>query len=182
MEMDKLNFKIRGWSWGFKIVIWTITILWMSTIFYFSSQPAQVSLDSSGEILVRMNQIEEHEAQNISDRRIWNLQYNIRKLAHFLIYLGLGFLMVLSIVAVRYHFVKSYVYAWAASSVYGVLDELHQNLIPGRGATFADIKLDAFSALAGVVLGVIFVEVVRRIKYISYRKQANTREVLRLPQ
>lgn len=134
----------------FKRIIWVITILWMGIIFYFSSQPAEISRQASGELLVQMDQIEEEEIQNISDRRVWNLHYFIRKFAHFVLYCGLGFLMVLSIVPLKSGYYAGYLIAWLVASLYGVLDELHQNFVPGRGATLADMKLDAVSAFAGV--------------------------------
>jgi VanZ family protein len=144
-----------------KRIIWIITLLWISIIFYFSSQPADLSRQASGELLVKMDQLEEDEIQNISDRRVWNLHYYIRKFAHFVLYCGLGFLMVFSVISIKYRSYVSYIIAWLASSLYGVLDELHQNFVPGRGATIADMKLDAVSALAGVVLAAVLIEVWR---------------------
>ena len=52
-----MNKKIKINAEVMKRVIWVLTILWMGIIFYFSSQPAELSLDASGEILVQMNQI-----------------------------------------------------------------------------------------------------------------------------
>lgn len=141
-----------------KKVIWVLTILWMAVIFYFSSQPADLSLDASGEVLVKMNQLEEEEIQNISDRRVWCLHYFIRKFAHFVLYCGLGFLTVFSVVSIKYRAFISYIIAWLAASLYGVLDEWHQTFVPGRGPSLADIRLDTFSALAGVVMAAITVE------------------------
>lgn len=144
-----------------KRIIWVITILWMGIIFYFSSQPAELSRQASGELLVQMKQIEEEEVQNISDRRVWNLHYFIRKFAHFVLYCGLGFLMVFSIASIKYKPCISYITAWLAASLYGILDEWHQSFVPGRGATLADMKLDAMSALAGVVIAAIMIELWR---------------------
>lgn len=146
----------------FKITVWIACLLWMGMIFYFSSQPADVSLQESGNILVQMNQIGNDEVHNISDSRVWELQNFIRKSAHFILYSGLGFLTVLSIVLIKYKFYTSYVIAWFAAALYGVSDEVHQYFIPGRGPTFADIKLDTISALAGVVAAAVIVELYRR--------------------
>lgn len=155
----KLNVEV------IKRVIWALTILWMGIIFYFSSQPATVSLHASGEVLVQMNQINEEEVQNTADRRVWNLHYFIRKFAHFVLYCGLGFLMVYSIISIRYKAFKSYIIAWLASSAYGLLDEWHQTFVPGRGATLADMKLDSMSALAGVVIAAVIIELWRLYNY-----------------
>ncbi len=160
-----MNKKIKINAEVMKRVIWVLTILWMGIIFYFSSQPAELSLDASGEILVQMNQIGEDDIHNISDRRVWNLHYFIRKLAHFVLYCGLGFLMVFSIASIKYRPYISYIIAWLAASLYGILDEWHQNFIPGRGATLADMKLDAVSALAGVVIAAVIIELWRLYNY-----------------
>ncbi|HYE82843.1 MAG TPA: VanZ family protein [Clostridia bacterium] len=153
-----------------KRIVWIITLIWMGIIFYFSSQPAELSRQASGEVLVQMDQIEENEIQNISDRRVWNLHYYIRKFAHFILYCGLGFLMALSVVSIKYGHYVSYIIAWLAASLYGVLDELHQNFVPGRGATLADMKLDAMSALAGVVAAAVVIGIWRI--FIAKRKPA----------
>ena len=125
--------------------------------------PVNLQISAAGfrKLLVKMDQLEEDEIQNISDRRVWNLHYYIRKFAHFVLYCGLGFLMVFSVISIKYRSYVSYIIAWLASSLYGVLDELHQNFVPGRGATIADMKLDAVSALAGVVLAAVLIEVWR---------------------
>lgn len=144
-----------------KKMIWIMTLLWIGVIYYFSSQPAELSRQASGEVLVHMNQIQEDEIQNISDRRVWNLHYYIRKFAHFILYCGLGFLMVFSIVSIKYRPFVSYIIAWLAASLYGVLDEWHQTFVPGRGASLADMKLDAVSALAGVAAAAAIIEIWR---------------------
>jgi len=125
----------------------------MGMIFYFSSQPAEASLNSSGKVLVSMDKLEKEEVQNISDRRVWNLQNTIRKYAHFIVYSVMGFLMALSFVLIWKGSYWIYLLSWLAASFYGVMDELHQHFVPGRGATLSDMGLDAISALVGTVFG-----------------------------
>jgi hypothetical protein len=47
-------------------------------------------------------------------------------------------------------------FAWAVALavVYGVTDEYHQSFVPGRGATAADVVIDAAGALLGAGLWV----------------------------
>jgi VanZ family protein len=40
----------------------------------------------------------------------------------------------------------------AAGIAYAVTDELHQSLVPGRGASFLDLGLDSVGVVAGVIL------------------------------
>ena len=42
--------------------------------------------------------------------------------------------------------------AFALASVYGITDELHQTLVPGRTSTFSDWCADAIGAAVGVAL------------------------------
>lgn len=155
--MRKMKFNIEA----LKKVIWLITLLWIGMIYYFSNQPADISRQASGEVLVQMHQIQKNEIQNISDRRVWNLHYYIRKFAHFVLYCGLGFLLVFSIVAIKYRSFLSYAISWLAASLYAALDEWHQTFVPGRGASFSDIRLDSISAVAGVAVAAIAIEIWR---------------------
>lgn len=123
----------------------------MGIIFYFSSQSAEVSLNTSGKVLVTMDKLEKDEVQSISDRRVWNLQNTIRKYAHFVAYFVLGLLMTLSFVLTKYRNYTVYLYSWLVASLYGVLDEFHQSFVPGRGAMLSDIFLDSVSAIAGTI-------------------------------
>lgn len=129
----------------------------MGMIFYFSSQPAEVSLNTSGKVLVKMDKLEKDEVQKISDRRVWNLQNTIRKYAHFIVYSFLGFFMAISFYLFKHKNIIVYFYAWLTASLYGILDEVHQSFIPGRGATVFDMMLDSLSALVGVVLAAILI-------------------------
>lgn len=137
-----------------KITILIATLFWMGLIFYFSSQPAEASLNASGKVLVSMDKLEKEEVQNISDRRVWNMQNTIRKYAHFIVYFILGFLMVLSSALIWGKKHQVYLHSWLAASLYGATDELHQYYVPGRGATLTDIGLDMASALVGTAIGI----------------------------
>ena len=50
------------------------------------------------------------------------------------------------------------------ASVYGIFDELHQLLIPGRSAEFLDWLADFFGAMTGVLIA--------RFIYIRFRMEA----------
>lgn len=141
-----------------RIFIWIITFMWMGIIFYFSSQPVEVSLNSSGKILVTLDKLEEDEVQNVTDRRVFNLQNTIRKHAHFIVYSILGFLMAFSFIFIRHKNLLIYFYAWFASSLYGVSDEIHQSLVPGRGMMLSDMLLDSMGALAGTIISMLIIE------------------------
>ena len=152
----------------FQAVLLVMILIWMGAIFYFSSQSSSSSLDASGELLVKMNQIDENEIQNISDRNVWNLHYYIRKSAHFIMYSGLAFLITLYFIIRHKNNMKIYILSWFLTSLYGLFDELHQNFVPGRGATFADVRLDSTSAIFGVIASIIIYKLI--IKHIIIDK------------
>ena len=161
----------------FKKLVWVATILWMAMIFYFSSQPVEVSRQASGEILAKMNKIEPEEIQDTNNSKVSKLQFDLRKFAHVVVYFGLGFLVTLSLYLIKYKRLTSYVLAYIASVIYALSDEWHQSFVPGRGATILDIKIDTLSALAGVVIAAGLIEVI--IFLISIKKKSNAIKMAR---
>jgi len=144
----------------FKIAIWTLTIIWMGVIFYFSHQPADISKEESGRILVRMELATEEELSAVGDRRIFLLQYYIRKTAHVTVFLVLGSLLTLSVYSKRLNGFKAYLTAYISGTLYGVSDEIHQMFVPGRGPLVRDVMLDSFGALIGVVITASLIELI----------------------
>lgn len=140
---------------GMKISIWLITILWMAVIFYFSSQPAELSKEESGKVLIKMNLLTEGDIHVEGDRRIFLLQYYIRKTAHLAVFLILGILMALSFSYTNFNPNKSRIFAFLSGTIYAVSDEIHQMFIPGRGPQFSDVLLDSL----GILLGVVFIAI-----------------------
>lgn len=104
------------------IMYWALPVLWMSTIFYKSSQ------NSSG----------------VSTTTSW--------MGHLVEYGVLTLLLVLAsakTTAVDWKWLLVAVTLFAA--LYGVSDELHQSFVPGRTASVLDWMTDVFGAL-GVTL------------------------------
>jgi VanZ family protein len=74
------------------------------------------------------------------------------KAAHAVEYGLLGFLLCRGLGWARWHWVL----AWIVAVVYGVTDEIHQSLVPGRDASPWDALADAAGGLMGVVLSIRF--------------------------
>ena len=149
-----------------KKLIWVITILWMCTIFYFSHQPADVSRLESGNLLVKMQLVDESELDKTVDtgRTFW-LQVYIRKSAHAVIYFMLGILLTFSFADMNIKGFQPYIKAFLTGVTYAVSDELHQVFIPGRGPSFKDVMLDSAGIIAAVVLCIAVIEFCRYKKY-----------------
>jgi VanZ family protein len=76
------------------------------------------------------------------------------KSKHFFAYFILAFLLNLTLlIQDKYPKMKEKAgaYTWVIIAIYGILDELHQMLIPGRSAELLDWIADILGALAGVI-------------------------------
>src|SRR5690554_5354360 len=103
-----------------KKIIYIITVLWMGLIFFFSHQPADVSLKTSGTVLWKVDLISEESIGSTEDRAVLKLQKFIRKWAHFIVYFILGVLVTLSVTAYKYLSIKGYLIAWGICTFYGI--------------------------------------------------------------
>jgi VanZ family protein len=105
------------------VIYWLITIGYMGTIFYVSSR------------------------HNV---KLPEIARNIDKVAHMLAYIPLAYLLCMSF---RDSGMKKYAFiaAFAIASIYGITDELHQSMVPGRDATVGDVAADAVGAFIGSV-------------------------------
>jgi VanZ family protein len=111
------------------VIYWLITIGYMGTIFYVSSR------------------------HNV---KLPEIARNIDKVAHMLAYVPLAYLLSMSL---RDSGMKKYAFlaAFFIASIYGVTDELHQSMVPGRDATVGDVAADTVGAFIGS-LGASFIK------------------------
>ena len=146
-----------------KIILWALVIGCMALIFSFSAQGADDSMDLSDGLLhaiLRFLHI------SLPESVITFMRVFIRKVAHFSIYMLLGFLMYL-LVHTGYS-VKEKASAWQAvlySFLYAVTDEVHQIFVPGRSGMVKDVAIDTLGASFGVAIAfVICFLLIRRRK------------------
>ncbi len=144
-----------------RILFLVLTILWMITIFYFSSKTAVSSTEQSiglGERLFRIL---------IPDMDSWppeqkaafleSADHFIRKTAHFTEYLILGVLLFCTVNiggrrASRRGLWKACLLPFVAAFCYAVSDEIHQSFVPGRSGQAADVLIDSCGAFAGILI------------------------------
>jgi len=136
----------------------------MVTIFFFSSQPAVQSSQLSGSltraILGSVWSWFAPSGQEVPEVLISTAHVLIRKSAHLIAFLVLGFC---TANAVRYLTASKWRVFWISlcwSSAYGAIDELHQYFVPGRGCQWQDWLLDTFGAFLGV--GIVMLIMRRR--------------------
>ena len=130
------------------LVIWLSLALAVAvTIFLFSSQPAEVSNETSKGALRKLLELFLGES---TDALIRQYNHPLRKAAHFTLYAMLGF----SLTGVfqhqrRLHKIPAAIFVSAA---FAALDELHQNFVEGRGPQLSDVLLDTAGAATGAIL------------------------------
>ena len=118
-------------------------------IFALSSQDGGVSAGTSRqftEILLKTFGLE------CNDRTIEIINPVIRKVAHFSVYMLLGFLTMCTCETFKWQKVYKFDFSTMFAFVFACSDELHQRLVPGRSGEFADVCLDTVGAMLGVLI------------------------------
>ena len=84
--------------------------------------------------------------------------FRIDWVAHFCLYFGLGLLIARAALQSGWSATRLAT-MWVAIAVFGVLDEFHEELIPGRGAELMDWIMDATGSWTGLVTGYLLMRV-----------------------
>lgn len=138
-----------------RIILWGLVLIWMGVIFCFSAGNGDESGDLSRFVIRSVAQIvipafnEMPAAQQEST--ISDLQYGVRKAAHFSVYLVLG---VLCTAALSQHPLNDMIRFLAAAGIcvlYAVFDEIHQLFVNGRSGQILDVAIDSAGALLGTL-------------------------------
>lgn len=135
------------------ILSWSLVILWMGLIFFFSHQPARESSElSSGitEVIVDVVNVIAPDNDQIFNRDI--ISFSIRKAAHFGVYLVLGLLVSNGLIYSSIPRSKAIILALLICVLYAISDEFHQLYVPGRSGQVSDVLLDSSGGLVGVLL------------------------------
>jgi len=126
----------------------------MAVIFFFSAQDADSSTQLSDSI-VSITAGEE----NVGIRFFTVI---VRKGAHFLEYAALGAALCFGFLGVfpekRF---RLFVFSSLSGIAYAVTDEIHQYFVPGRACMAADVLLDGFGAVAGVLAVMLCIKAFR---------------------
>ncbi len=135
-----------------------LLILCMMTIFYLSSENAVKSLETTNKVTTKAYETVTDKNASIKEdkKEIDNFIENnlklIRKSAHFLEYMLLGFLMFNVLKDYRKVSVKLGLISLFLSFLYSCSDEIHQMFIPNRTALLVDVLIDSLGSLLGVFI------------------------------
>lgn len=139
--------------WIFFIAALVIAAL----IFYFSSQEADESSRTSGNVmrfLLKLFYPGYYSLSRIDQLRFLdNLSFLVRKGAHFSEY-ALFAAVLVNYLRLRLgdRLLLSGCWGWFIATAYAGTDELHQMFVSGRGPALLDVGIDSAGALTGVLI------------------------------
>ncbi|WP_308645042.1 VanZ family protein, partial [Paenibacillus sp. EPM92] len=155
---------------------WLPLLVWMLVIFLFSSQPYEKQdlrpwlTDKTPEHLIVKNfsDVRFHyggsEVSIHTKGALGFVEFFVRKSAHLIEYLILGFLtlrLLAGLLTNKYWLLV--VIALLFCSVYASLDEIHQSLTPHRTSMLTDVLLDTIGAALGIMIYMMIKQI--RTKY-----------------
>ena len=139
-----------------RIIRWLLVFLAMAGIYFLSSQTAPESNALSGKTIRALMLLFRHDfpALSLAEQNliISSLQSVVRDAAHILVYLLLGILCMLALLAHDGKMKNRILIALIIGTVYAFLDELHQYFVSGRAFEFYDVILDGSGLLLGIMM------------------------------
>ena len=161
-------------------IIFTLLVLWIGLIFYFSSQPSQNSYAQSGMVITAVKKLDDlfdishtkiyKSLESLLRDKLFRGRYQstsafVRKSAHFGIYFILGIMSSMF----GYLYTKKLLITFLLGSslpiLIAVLDELNQSFV-GRTSSLEDVILDGAGALMGTILVILIILMVKTITHI----------------
>ena len=135
-----------------KIIYLLFILLILSSIFFFSSKNSTESNGLSKKLINNtINIIENITHKDLNNKELVNsLNYPIRKLAHFTIFLLLGISIFLFINTFNIN--KKILISILICIVFAILDETHQMFSLGRSSSILDILIDSIGSLVGIMI------------------------------
>ncbi len=149
-----------------KVISCIVSIALMALIFFFSSQPAEISSVVSRGItekiigfIVRI--LNMPDVADVYSK----IHFVIRKTAHFLLFFALGASYANTIsVNCNISIKNVFIIALLLSVAYAILDEFHQFFVPGRDCKASDVIIDGCGAFFGIGLFLLLRGYIQRRK------------------
>ena len=157
-----------------KIISAIFVLVWMITVFIFSSQDGTQTLNTSGAFIqvidstlnnVESNNTNKTDTVNTQDNN--NKKYNysqelqtfVRKNAHYFLYTVGGIILSVFFYAFLKENKKIYAFAILTGVIYAMSDEFHQRFVAGRTSRITDVGIDTLGVITGTILFMIFVNI-----------------------
>ena len=134
-----------------RAISWTLVLIWMGVIFAFSAQDVGASAEMSGGISEEIYEVVEETFPETSITEE-SFEVTLRNLAHFFLYLVLGFFIFNAIYQYRLKWTEMIGYSLLMTVLYALTDEIHQHYVPGRAFEIKDLLIDTFGAIVGILV------------------------------
>lgn len=135
-----------------KILRWSLVIIWMIIIFWFSSQQGTASDEKSLFVI----EVIKHIGINLDSILGSIANFMIRKAAHMTEYCIL-YLLLYNALYEKSTFQKRCLLALSIVFLYACSDEFHQLFVNGREGRFRDVMIDTTGGIIGLMFSYIFV-------------------------
>ena len=135
-----------------KIIYLLLVILCLSSIFFFSSKSSNESNSTSKKLIKNtITMIENITHKDLNKRElVYKLNYPVRKLAHFTIFMILGIFLYLFINT--FNIPHKVIISIIICIICAIFDEFHQIFSLGRSPLLQDIIIDSFGSITGITI------------------------------
>ncbi len=169
----------------FRVFSVVLLILWMCTIFFFSSQTADASSQTSGQLIEVLAEKFYPNFEDLSETQqqeaVESLQFYVRKAAHAAEFAILGFLAFLTFISyVNLRFFTRCFWAFAVSAIYAASDEFHQRFVVGRSCELRDFLIDASAVFVAILLTALFVKIIAPLRRKTAFAGVNKKSLVKL--
>ena len=143
-----------------RAILIILLLIMFGVIFNFSNQNGEQSGSLSKEIteevtknIIYVQKLEESEKERV----LIKVEHYIRKLAHFSLYLVVGFLTMCLMSTYELKEIRRIFISLIVGIIYATSDEFHQIFIQDRSSSIVDVGIDSCGVLVGIFisLGVI---------------------------
>ena len=149
-----------------RIILFIIIFMWMTLVFYLSSQNGDESTGTSSHIVnIILKIYESITNKEFLIEYVDNITYMVRKLAHFTLYFIGAIPIFLFISTYNNKKNKTYIYTILTCAMYACTDELHQFFISDRNADLLDILIDTCGSIVGIGITKMTINILTNIKH-----------------
>ena len=140
-------------------------VIWMITVFKFSSQPADTSENTSLNLTKRIVNVFFNSKSSVEKEQITEkLDPYIRKLAHFTLYAIGGILIANYINTYNIKDKNKIIYSIGIGATYACTDEFHQLFVEGRSGQLTDVLIDSLGVATGVCIFLCVITIFNKFK------------------
>ena len=137
-----------------RMILVGLVVGWCIVIFSFSSQTASESTTTSGDFISAVCEFIVPEFSGFSGNEraefIEDLQFVVRKSAHFTAYAILGFLSWFAFYGIKNS--RRFIFSVSFVLFYACTDEFHQHFVEGRSCELRDVLIDTGGGMVGALV------------------------------